>query len=209
MNFVGHHEVAARAGLDGAGRLGAMLPDFATMLGVRLQRDVLSPDVRAGVALHHATDAVFHGDEQVLAGMHALTASLAAVDVPRGAARAIGHIGYEMLLDGWLGAADLRGALAADDPEVAKALADHAEWPGMRGHLATRVAYYDDPDWVADRLFHILARRPRLAFPPEQRPAVAAVLATMLPDVRDAAPTVFATVTSAVLVVAPHRRFGE
>jgi len=38
-----HHEVAARLGLDASGRLGAMLPDFAAMLGTHLQRDRCRP----------------------------------------------------------------------------------------------------------------------------------------------------------------------
>jgi hypothetical protein len=201
MNFVGHHEVATRAGLDAGGRLGAMLPDFATMLGVRLRRDVLTDSVADGVRLHHATDAVFHDHPPVRAGMQALGASLQAEGVGRGPSRAVGHIGYEMLLDSTLGPPDLRATLDASGTraDVAHALADHADWAIMRRRLAAGVARYDDPEWVADRLFHILARRPRLAFPPAQRNVVAVALARAIPDVRAIAPAIFTSVTAAAL----------
>jgi hypothetical protein len=199
MNFVGHHEVAVRRGLDAPARLGAMLPDFATMLGIRLQPDALDAAVRAGVELHHRTDAVFHPLDDVRRGMQQLTAAVADRGVGRGAARAIGHVGYEMLVDSMLEPIALRDTIerAGDDPGVATALAGHPEWPTMRGHLATRVAHYDDPEWVAVRLFHILERRPRLAFPADRLAAVIDALATAAPGVRAVAPSVLATVVAA------------
>jgi hypothetical protein len=201
MNFVGHHEVARRAGLEAAGRLGAMLPDFATMLGVRLRRDVLPVDVQHGVLLHHATDAVFHAHERVRSGMHDLAASLAAEDLPRGAARAIGHIGYEMILDSAIDA-DLGATLRRAGHEVAveDALGNHRDWAAMRGHLATRVARYDDAEWVARRLFDILRRRPRLAFDAERVHDVGNVLARHAAPIRTTADITFDEVSVAVVL---------
>jgi hypothetical protein len=199
MNFVGHHEVAARRGLDAPARLGAMLPDFATMLGVRLRRDALPPAVLVGVDLHHETDGRFHPLEAVRRGMHDLSSAVLDEGVGRGAARAVGHVGYEMVLDSVLDTDDLRATLleAGPDPHVAAGLTDAPDWPMMRVHLATRVAHYDEPEWVADRLFQILQRRPRLAFGPEQIPIVTRALAAAAPAIRDAAPAVFATVMRA------------
>jgi hypothetical protein len=199
MNFLGHHEVAGLAGLDPAGRLGSMLPDFATMLGVRLWAEPLPQQVRAGVQVHHATDASFHSHPDVLAGMGSMTAAMSRAGLPRGAARGCGHVGYEMLLDAPVASTPIRAALAhAGDPGVHDALASHAEWLPMCEHLATRAARYDDPGWIAERLFHILGRRPRLRFAREQIPAVAAVLSDLAPAVHAAAARILADVTTDV-----------
>jgi hypothetical protein len=196
MNFVGHHEVARRAGLDDEARLGAMLPDFASMLGVRLRREVLPACVHRGVAAHHATDAAFHSHQTVQGGMQALTAALVARGIARGPARAVGHVGYEMVLDSMVGTAGVIEALGhADDPGVAKSLGDHPEWRPMCRHLARRAARYDDPAWVADRLFHILGRRPRLSFPVEQTATVAEALADAAPEIHRSAAAIFDDVT--------------
>jgi hypothetical protein len=67
VNFFGHAAIASwHSPADAGVALGSMLPDFASMCGARLdeQRD---PRVAAGVALHHATDAVFHRAPVVLA----------------------------------------------------------------------------------------------------------------------------------------------
>jgi hypothetical protein len=199
MNFVGHHEVARRSGLDDAGRLGAMLPDFASMLGVRLRREVLPARVETGVAAHHVADAAFHSHEMVQAAMHALTATLVARGVARGPARAVGHVGYEMVLDSTVDPAGVIEALGhADDPGVAESLGDHPEWRPMCRHLAQRAARYDDPVWVADRLFHILGRRPRLSFPIAQTATVAEALADAAPAIHGSAVAIFDDVTTAV-----------
>jgi hypothetical protein len=198
VNFVGHHEVAARLGLPADARLGAMLPDLATMLGVRLQRELLAPSVAEGVAVHHATDAVFHDDARVRRAMVSLGAALSDAGLARGPARAIGHVGYEMLLDATATAPIADALDESRATAVTDALHDHPEWSVMRSYLATRRAHYDDVEWVAERLFHILDRRPRLRFPHAQISDVAAALATAQPSVRAHAPAIFADVTAAV-----------
>jgi hypothetical protein len=201
MNFVGHHEVARRVGLGDAGRLGAMLPDFATMLGTRLKAEDLPAEVRVGVELHHRTDAVFHGLDAVLHGMREVTTTLLELGVGRGAARAVGHIGYEMLLDAALVAAPITTTLTARpaaDRRVDEALGRAERWPAMRQLLAEREPHYDDPVWVAERLFEILQRRPRLAFPAEHLPSVASALAATIPGVSSSASGVLRDVIAAV-----------
>src|SRR5258706_12541419 len=107
MNFFGHAALAAsylaQQGPDAANELprfcaGAMLPDFIGML--RLSRPVVHDSVLArGVAFHHRTDELFHE----LPSFHRLSRSafawLSARDMPRGPARAVAHIGIEILLD--------------------------------------------------------------------------------------------------------------
>ena len=60
MNFFGHATVAAWApGATPPFVLGAMLPDFAAISGARSARP-RHAEARRGVALHLATDEVFH-----------------------------------------------------------------------------------------------------------------------------------------------------
>lgn len=106
VNFFGHAALAAscfaRAGLEPAAlaRLctGAMLPDFVGML--RLSRPQVRDEALAlGVAFHHRTDHAFHD----LHSFHQLSqqtfAWLSERELPRGPARAVAHVGIEMLLD--------------------------------------------------------------------------------------------------------------
>jgi hypothetical protein len=202
MNLVGHLEVAARCGLGEAGQLGAILPDIASMLRVRVDRDALAgladgADVVAGVAVHHATDAAFHDHVVVRGSMAAINVSLAERGVARGAARSAAHVGYEMLLDAV--ADDRLPAVmrSADDDLVRAALGAPDRWPELRDYFAHRVACHDDPEWVAERLYAVLRHRPRLAFPQGQVLAVAAVLSEHAPAIRANAPAIFDDVTSA------------
>ena len=59
MNFFGHAVVATWHATEPRFVLGAMLPDFAAMIRARppAARD---PELARGIALHHATDEVFH-----------------------------------------------------------------------------------------------------------------------------------------------------
>ena len=107
MNFFGHAALAAshfseREPLEAHQLptlcLGAMLPDFIGML--RLGRPTVHDLVLArGVAFHHGTDEVFHE----LPGFQRLSRQafswLLERDMPRGPARAVAHMGIEMLLD--------------------------------------------------------------------------------------------------------------
>ena len=59
MNFFGHATVASWVSNAPAVVLGAMLPDFATMIRAR-PPTAKQPELWRGVRLHHDTDAVFH-----------------------------------------------------------------------------------------------------------------------------------------------------
>ncbi len=81
---------------------GAALPDLTSMARLRLDQSVLPPALREGVRLHHRTDGVFHALEAFSAGARALSAELSGRGLGTGPARAIGHAGFELLLDGCL-----------------------------------------------------------------------------------------------------------
>lgn len=210
MNFVGHIHLARRyrAEADGAATsdlapidedgflLGAALPDLAAMGRFRLDGPAGDPAVRAGVAVHHRSDDVFHRHPWFRTNARAVTEQLERAGVSRGAARACGHVGVELLLDGRL-------LTTADDLAIAagRALAAGAggelgldqvvaadRRTAWRRHLE-RLAGWDLPDdyhrpaAVAARLERILARRPRLRLDPADVPAVADALTTRWPAV--------------------------
>jgi hypothetical protein len=174
LNFLGHALVATWKSSDPLFVLGAMLPDFAGMAGARLVRGAAaSSPLGHGIAFHHATDEAFHGSPNFLGLMQDTMDRLLIAGVGRGPARAIAHIGVELLLDGELleqhqslSAAYL-GALEAG-PELGP---EHFREPN--GHLSYRVLHrrlsahgaphdYRNAEAVARRLARILAGRPRL-----------------------------------------------
>jgi hypothetical protein len=194
VNFLGHTHVALAGGEDDpAFVLGAVLPDLAPMAGIRLAHRQLEGTVGAGVRCHLRADAAFHADPRFRAGSRALRVALAERGVASGPARAVGHAGWELLLDGTLVATAtedaFRAAMAQGDRALpALARDDRERWAAFlaRRHASPGL-HYDDPAWVADRLYGMLARRPRLALPAEQVPLVADVLAAHAPGVEEVA----------------------
>jgi hypothetical protein len=181
MNFFGHaalaasHFTAQHPPLDRqllpTVCVGAMLPDFIGML--RLGRPTIHDATLAtGVAFHHATDEVFHE----LASFHRLSrqafAWLSERDLPRGPARAVAHIGIEMLLDEVMAADEFardayRAALRVPLTPLMgfPSPADAERLAGLQEALLTRAANYlhPTPELVAERIRRTLAGRPRLA----------------------------------------------
>jgi hypothetical protein len=187
MNLLAHTWVARACGHDTpAAVLGAVAPDLATMAGVRLDRAALEGEVATGVRCHLLTDAAFHRDPRFLAGSSALRRDLVAVGVPRGAARAAGHVGWELLLDGPLlgsatEAAFHESLVLAEQVTAAVRPEGLARWQAfLRRRWGRRALRYDEPGWVADRLVAMLAGSPRLRLPAHHAPDVAAVLAIHL-----------------------------
>jgi hypothetical protein len=175
MNFFGHAVVACTQSAEPGFVLGAMLPDLVGMAGVRVTA-VLDERLALGVALHHETDRRFHSAPDFRALCESAVTTLEAQGVGRGAARAVGHVGSELLLDGALsGDRAARGAYAAAiDSGLQDGLLDRIRLkPGQQaahlGRLLQRLASaplpqgYQDPDFVYERLHAILARRPRIA----------------------------------------------
>ena len=182
MNFFAHAVLAAARREEPEYVLGSMLPDLVGMAGLRLNRIVGDEILAAGVEFHPTTDHAFHGAPIFVDLESSSRDDLEAVGVDMGPAMAIGHVGVELLIDGWL--SEVRGvillyreALKIASAQVAK-LSFHDPQPGQRARWQRMCARlveapvpegYRDPEFVADRLVMILSRRPRLAIPPRQR----------------------------------------
>ena len=211
MNFFGHAALAAshfaaEPKLQGQRELatlclGAMLPDFIGML--RLTRPTLSDPVLArGVAFHHRTDEVFHD----LPSFHRLSrqafAWLSERQLPRGPARAVAHIGIEMLLDEVLASdAHARDAYrAALEMPLAPLMtfsvqSDAERLAGLQKALLGRGATERAPaaELVAERIVRTLANRPRLATDQAGQLLLGDWVATTRPRVAAEAPEVLGT----------------
>jgi len=188
VNFLGHTAVALDLGhRDAEFVLGAVLPDLASMAGVRVQRTDLARAVGDGVACHLRADAAFHAHAEFRAGSSALRHALMERGLGSGPARAVGHAGWELLLDGTLVGSAVEAAFraaVAGRAATAAAVDDTARWTTFVDRMsgAGRLAY-DDPAWVAERLHTMLERRPRLALARPQVGLVAEVLAAGQADV--------------------------
>jgi acyl carrier protein phosphodiesterase len=195
LNFFAHAVVATRRSRTPRFVLGAMLPDLVSMIGVRIAHTG-DAELARGIELHHATDSVFHAAPAFTALCSDSISRLCERGVGRGTARAVAHVGIELLLD---------GALSADAPErdsYAAALAAAADGglsqlitlapphalPTLGAGLARLASSqlpeaYGDPAFVADRLRVILARRPRLAMAEGDYEKVAEWAETIQPSV--------------------------
>jgi acyl carrier protein phosphodiesterase len=172
MNFIGHLLVAGWQRDDPAFGLGAMLPDFASMAGIR-PPPIQHTAVAEGVALHHRTDDVFHGCPTFVELSRDVFQELVQAGVERGPARAVAHIGVELLIDGELlqrepalGSAYLSALTAFESlPPDALPAPQRGPLDRLQRRLATYGIPYDyqRPDLVTARLISILGRRPRLA----------------------------------------------
>jgi hypothetical protein len=197
VNFFGHAAVASWSPGTPAGALGAMLPDFATMCRARLAEPA-EVALAEGVALHHATDAVFHALPAVTALMRELDERLARGGCARGPRRAASHIGTELLLDGVLvGDAGYRASYLqglAHDPAGVRWRDD--DGPFRFATLLERLRAYGvpedlrQPSAIAHRLHRVLAHRPLLAPNSEDLRAIAKALAEHQPRVEVATDTV-------------------
>jgi hypothetical protein len=184
VNFLGHTHVALASGDDPVFVLGAVLPDLASMARVRVDRARSDGPLHEGIRCHIDTDAAFHAHPLFREGSARIRTDLARLDLPLGAMRAIGHIGWELLLDGTLVGSGIESAFhhaLVDGHRASDAIVagDRASWRAFldrwRGLTDPRLRY-DEPVWVAERLHLMLRSRPRLAFPEAALPAVAEVL---------------------------------
>ena len=205
MNILGHTHVALAAGRDDPGwLLGAVLPDLAPMAGVRVDRAALPDDVADGVRCHLRADAAFHALPAFVQGSRAIRRAARRPRGAAGAARAVGHAGWELLLDGTLTGSPTeeafrRAMVAGPAAAAAMSPADAAALGRVRrpGPRAPALGF-DDPRWVADRLHAMLGRRPRLYLPVDRVAATAEVLAEHQPGVVRAADGVLSATAEAV-----------
>ncbi len=176
------------------------------MAGCRLDRSLLAPALRDGVALHHRTDSAFHALPAFHEGVGAIREALLAAGVPAGPARAVGHAGYELLLDGCLLAnagvvEEFAGVLeCAPDGGVAIPPASRDRWRQLLGSMRDERWWlgYRDPELVARGLQRRLQARARLRLTSDRLPAVTAVLSAAQAGVETACDQVVAAVAAAL-----------
>jgi hypothetical protein len=221
LNFVAHIAVGRRV-CDVPAipdvLVGTALPDFAAIARMRL--DAGSGVLADGIAVHHATDEVFHRDPWFLDVERCLRAELSDKGLSEGAARACAHVGPELLLDGELvvdrdishDVARVFEAIADPDEDVLTAVApDHrGRWRVQLHGIAKRLdpLGYRDPEIVARRLHAVASRRPRLAFDESSLPVVTEVMAATKCRVSDIGFEIFERVAGAVDARAPLPRHG-
>jgi len=183
MNFFGHAWLASQRRPDSAFVFGAMLPDLAAMVRLRVEH-VAHAVAADGRRFHLATDAAFHRSERFGMLVSSSTRALREAGLRPGPARAIGHVGVELLFDGWLaerhGVPALYDAALALGPALLPAVsfrsrADAAPLETLcvriRGASLPPEAWCE-PERLAARLARILAVRPRLALEARELPAV-------------------------------------
>jgi hypothetical protein len=185
VNFFGHAVVAGWRDNRARYVLGSMLPDFETMVRVPLI-EVRDLDIQRGMNLHHLTDKAFHRAPAFLAFRERSLHELTCAGVRRGTARAVGHIGSEMFLDGWLvrDQAHIDGYLAALGLEVDGLLGWQDDGHAF-SKLHTRLMQwgaprdYAEPSFVLARLADALRLRPALAVLEDQAAQVAEFLPSL------------------------------
>lgn len=182
MNFFGHAAIAGRFRAEPAFVLGAMLPDFCGMLGVRAPPAAKST-LGEGIEFHHVTDHAFHELEAFRAFVREATTALDARGVRRGTARAVAHVGVELFIDAELAEDETArcryfAALRAgrDGELFAGELFSRDDRQRMTGLLRTLeergVAKKPDTAAVVLRLTRALASRSRLAIEARDEAAV-------------------------------------
>ena len=208
MNFFSHAVVASSRSEDPRYILGSMLPDFVSMAGLRLEKVSGDVPLERGVAFHHESDDAFHGAPIFVDLMERAREELEYEGLETGPSMAIGHVGVELLLDGWL--VEQHGVIrhyrdAIDEAEHVDVLLhfaglDRAQGSARWRRMAKRLAAapvpesYTKPAFVADRLVMILASRPRLAVPFGKEGMVHSWARRAQPKVAKAATELFAQV---------------
>jgi hypothetical protein len=183
MNFFGHAAMAERVSREPTFVLGAMLPDFSSMLGLRPPTSA-HPRVAEGIAFHHATDEAFHELSVFRELCSDAMRLLAERGVSRGTRRAVAHVGVELLLDVELAedprarSAYLAALKSARDPAVVSTLSWPADQQDRLVQLAARLEERSDSAkpstaTLVERLARTLSGRPRLAMEDAARSHVA------------------------------------
>lgn len=208
MNFFGHATVAlwsADSSAQAAHVFGAMLPDFAGMVGRHVTGAIAHEALQRGIELHHRTDDAFHGSPIFVELCREALHEMESAGVARASARAVAHVGTELLLDGWLSRDERAVEAYRAAMNAGPFLLPSAEFKGEdareRCHwLLSRLApapipqRYVDTDFVTERLVFALAPRPRLALGVEDTERVRALLPNLQARVSERAEALIASV---------------
>jgi acyl carrier protein phosphodiesterase len=175
MNFFGHATVANWQSSSSRFILGAMLPDFAAMCGNPI-REVFDEEIRFGIELHKTTDEIFHRNGVFVELCASATKTLSARGLKRASARALGHVGIELMLDGTLSSdrrmvsAYLRALTTGDSDHIANQIRWRYTWRNIDWRRLLAILRsanipqgYRDTPFLVERLANILAPRPNLA----------------------------------------------
>jgi hypothetical protein len=194
VNFFGHLVLARALDPDLAFGFGAMWPDFSGILGLKAAST--HAGVHAGVAFHHRVDAVFHRERHFVTLQRLALERLQRHGVPRGPARAVAHVGVELLLDAELARNDLE---TLHYRTVLKHAQSRAQgwFPSLDEACSTRVGHWcqrlderaeriipESPQQLTKRLADILESRPRLALPAAAWPLVSDWIAEIWPQIQ-------------------------
>jgi len=171
-----------------------MLPDFEAMVGVPLV-EVRDRDIQRGIDLHHQTDDAFHRAPSFLSLCASALEALTDAGVSRGTARAVGHVGSELFLDGWLvrEQGHIDHYLAALELDASGLLGWQDQGLAF-SKLKTRLTIWGAPHdyaeapFVLARLTDALRARPALAVQDEQAAPVAKYLPSLQQMVERCAP---------------------
>jgi hypothetical protein len=213
VNFFGHAALACRESSAPAFVLGSMLPDFWAM--IRARSPVIShAELASGIAFHHTSDAAFHDAPTFRLLTRWAFEALIARGLERGRARAVAHVGIEILLDGELARDErarvaYRQGLAMAAPDALggciawRNTGESQRFENLRIGLAARGIAADDvsPALVAFRLERALTGRKRLALEPSHTALVEHWSREAAPRVSQHAAPLFEEVARAVLEV--------
>lgn len=181
MNYFGHVALACGFEQDPDFLLGSMLPDFIGIMG-RGTLACRTCKLKQGVDFHVLTDEIFHSQAWFVTRVRRSLDELRRLGVRKGPARAVAHIGVELLLDFELSSQQLfrsalRDALVAAGPKRITSLlawsddATLAAFESLRLRLLERC---ERPDLFAtsrivERLTYMFRNRPRLELAGNER----------------------------------------
>ncbi len=186
MNFYGHLVTASWHSESADFALGAMLPDFATMAQASLLPH--KNKYSKGVIFHHVGDRVFHRLPEFRAQEKWVLQFLIEAGLRRGPARAVAHVGVELILDGALVGDSANDQLyrdALDQAAVHPPVFDDAMATLRFAKLITRLREmgppigYRDPGTLAKTMGKILSPRPLLRLSSEDSEILSDVMATL------------------------------
>jgi len=208
MNFFGHAAVAGQFRAEPLFVLGAMLPDFCGMLGLRVP-DARTGTLGDGIGFHHVTDHAFHELDAFRTFVREATAALDARGVRRGTARAVAHVGVELFLDAELAEDETARACYFDalragreSEPFAQEMFARDELERLSGLFRTLeergVAKRPDTAAVVMRLTRALAARSRLAIEPRDQGAVSEWVELFRGRVVASTPHIVSALTSAI-----------